>query len=234
VGEAGIEPTTPSLEGSCSIQLSYSPARVCIDCIGEDGPSGLENRGLAQGKILAAQQCDDSVQSRSPVLFCGLGIVANGFYIETGCETLLWASEIDECRADDAVEHGIGLIQRRRVACQTVHDLLHLVVGGEERSFTPEDVDVATEACRGIVGSYVKVCAKIFELVGIERPCIALRGEDRRSRCVERTQSMHQWWMLFDFREVIEVIGVLAEIDESAISGGIGWVRPGNHKHGIV
>jgi hypothetical protein len=28
VGEAGIEPTTPSLEGSCSIQLSYSPARV--------------------------------------------------------------------------------------------------------------------------------------------------------------------------------------------------------------
>ena len=27
VGEAGIEPTTPSLEGSCSIQLSYSPAR---------------------------------------------------------------------------------------------------------------------------------------------------------------------------------------------------------------
>jgi hypothetical protein len=35
VGEAGIEPTTPSLEGSCSIQLSYSPVRVCIDCSGE-------------------------------------------------------------------------------------------------------------------------------------------------------------------------------------------------------
>jgi hypothetical protein len=27
VGEAGIEPTTPGLEGRCSIQLSYSPAR---------------------------------------------------------------------------------------------------------------------------------------------------------------------------------------------------------------
>ena len=26
VGEAGIEPTTPGLEGRCSIQLSYSPA----------------------------------------------------------------------------------------------------------------------------------------------------------------------------------------------------------------
>jgi hypothetical protein len=28
VGEAGIEPTTPDLEGLCSIQLSYSPVRV--------------------------------------------------------------------------------------------------------------------------------------------------------------------------------------------------------------
>src|SRR5947209_7429489 len=27
VGEAGIEPTTPGLEGRCSIQLSYSPLR---------------------------------------------------------------------------------------------------------------------------------------------------------------------------------------------------------------
>ena len=26
VGEAGIEPTTPGLEGRCSIRLSYSPA----------------------------------------------------------------------------------------------------------------------------------------------------------------------------------------------------------------
>ena len=28
VGEAGIEPTTPGLEGRCSIQLSYSPALI--------------------------------------------------------------------------------------------------------------------------------------------------------------------------------------------------------------
>ncbi len=30
VGEAGIEPATPSLEGSCSIRLSYSPAQYLV------------------------------------------------------------------------------------------------------------------------------------------------------------------------------------------------------------
>jgi hypothetical protein len=29
VGEAGLEPATPGLEGRCSIQLSYSPAEGC-------------------------------------------------------------------------------------------------------------------------------------------------------------------------------------------------------------
>jgi hypothetical protein len=33
VGEAGIEPATPSLEGSCSIQLSYSPTWMGLGSI---------------------------------------------------------------------------------------------------------------------------------------------------------------------------------------------------------
>ena len=36
VGEAGLEPTTPGLEGRCSIQLSYSPTLFycSVDCAG--------------------------------------------------------------------------------------------------------------------------------------------------------------------------------------------------------
>ena len=30
VGEAGIEPTTPGLEGRCSIRLSYSPTMFIV------------------------------------------------------------------------------------------------------------------------------------------------------------------------------------------------------------
>ena len=37
VGEAGIEPTTPSLEGSCSIQLSYSPCASFLIVAGMSG-----------------------------------------------------------------------------------------------------------------------------------------------------------------------------------------------------
>jgi hypothetical protein len=34
VGEAGLEPTTPGLEGRCSIQLSYSPVAAIVPSSG--------------------------------------------------------------------------------------------------------------------------------------------------------------------------------------------------------
>ena len=34
VGEAGLEPTTPGLEGRCSIQLSYSPVSAIVSSFG--------------------------------------------------------------------------------------------------------------------------------------------------------------------------------------------------------
>ncbi len=77
VGEAGIEPATPDLEGPCSIQLSYSPAlrpatrsmrglaemanaqRVSVRCIDCSGAAG-------RFKVFAAQQGNDVFQCQLP------------------------------------------------------------------------------------------------------------------------------------------------------------------------
>ena len=167
-------------------------------------------------------------------MLCGLRIVAESLYVKADGEALLWARKIDQRRAYYAVEHGKGMVQRRRVSRKTVHHLLHLMIGGEERSLAPNNVDIAAEASRGIVGSYVEILAEVVELLCIERPRIALGSEDGRSGGVERAQSMHQRRMLFNFREMVEIVRVFAQIDETAIAGGIGGVRPGNDEHEIV
>ncbi len=56
VGEAGIEPTTPGLEGRCSIQLSYSPlydSFYGIFRITVESPS-VYKVDFSQGKIHSA------------------------------------------------------------------------------------------------------------------------------------------------------------------------------------
>ncbi len=58
VGEAGIEPTTPGLEGRCSIQLSYSPGRdllARLTIIVASNPSrghGQRESGLLQRRLV--------------------------------------------------------------------------------------------------------------------------------------------------------------------------------------
>ena len=75
VGEAGIEPTTPGLEGRCSIRLSYSPAPILI--LTSTGPKRIcqcSQRRLKElnsrrlGRAAGGQIDGDSQGHRVPVL----------------------------------------------------------------------------------------------------------------------------------------------------------------------
>ena len=57
VGEAGIEPTTPSLEGSCSIQLSYSPLRFFSIVAGK--AAGREWAKRTMFRLFLGSRCPD-------------------------------------------------------------------------------------------------------------------------------------------------------------------------------
>ena len=65
VGEAGIEPTTPGLEGRCSIQLSYSPTLVY--CSFESVDSGPSIAGIARQKAaIAAARASLAIDRSAP------------------------------------------------------------------------------------------------------------------------------------------------------------------------
>ena len=57
VGEAGIEPTTPGLEGRCSIQLSYSPLLI-LYCSVDSAWNAPANRARASARVRAAAEGD--------------------------------------------------------------------------------------------------------------------------------------------------------------------------------
>jgi hypothetical protein len=56
VGEAGLEPTTPGLEGRCSIQLSYSPDSPIVSSSFPQSklhPVSIHDHGQCEGECLA-------------------------------------------------------------------------------------------------------------------------------------------------------------------------------------
>ena len=53
VGEAGLEPTTPGLEGRCSIQLSYSP--TLFHCSFQGVLAVVAAAGIATAKAAIAE-----------------------------------------------------------------------------------------------------------------------------------------------------------------------------------
>lgn len=63
-------------------------------------------------------------------------------------------------------------------------------------------------------------------------PGVALGSEDGRAGGVERAESVQERRVLFGLRKVIEVVGVIAQIDE--MDGGVVRVGPGDDEKGVV
>jgi hypothetical protein len=77
---------------------------------------------------------------------------------------------------------------------------------------------------------------ELVELFGLERPGVALVGEDGGARGVESTESMHESGEAFGLGEVVEVVGVFAQVDE--VSARVGrirrGIRPRDDEDGVV
>jgi hypothetical protein len=171
-------------------------------------------------------------------LLRGAGIVAEGLDVEGDCEALLRAGEVEKGGADDAVEHGVRVIERGGAANEAVEKLLVMMHGDKARAIAEEDVDVAVESGgeKFVGGIDVEVEMELIELFRFERPRVALGGEDGRARGVESAESVHESGEVFGLGEMVEVVGVFAEVDE--VRAGAGRIerriRPGNDEDGVV
>jgi len=158
--------------------------------------------------------------------------MAEGFDVEAKGEAFLRSVQVDHGWPDDAVEHGEGMMERFGVAGEAAQQLLLKMKGSEEGAVSGQEIDVAGESCGGFIGFDADVDVEGFEFVGIEGPCVGFCGEDRRSCCIEGSESMHQGRITLGFGEMVEVVGVLTQVDK--FSTCVGGIRPGHDQHGIV
>jgi hypothetical protein len=114
-----------------------------------------------------------------------------------------------------------------------VEELLVLVERDEVRALAEEEVDVTTEAGGGELGAEggVEILTKGVEVFGRERPGVAFGGEDWGALGVERAESVHDRGEVLGLGEMVEVVGVVAKIDE--VVGWIGGIRPRHYEDWI-
>ena len=206
VGEAGIEPATPSLEGSCSIQLSYSPVvHWAIVAFSRSG----------KRKLFAAKEGDDGLQSFRPVLVRVGGIGAERLDVEADCEAFLGADEIDESGAEDAFDGSIGGVDRVQEAGEANEAPLALMERDEEGALAPEKIEVACEAVGRLSRGEIEIVLGGCEFIGRHDPGVTLRGEDGRADGVEGTERLSERRMKLRFRDLVEGVGIFAEVNEA-------------------
>ncbi len=162
------------------------------------------------------------------------GVGAGGLQVQGSGEAFLRACEVEERGAQDGFEGGVGVVERGGEAGEPLQALLLLVERDEDRALAPKEVDVAGEAVGSLLGSQIEVELEVLEVVGIERPRVAFRGEYGRTCGVEGAQSLEQGRVQLGFGDAVEVVGIGPEIDELADARMRRVVVPWDDEDGIV
>ena len=78
--------------------------------------------GFASGEceFFASHEETTDPSAEAQLCFGGCGVMAEGFDVKAYGEALLRASEVDHRRADDAVEHRVGMVERFGVTREAV------------------------------------------------------------------------------------------------------------------
>jgi len=142
------------------------------------------------------------------------GVCAKSLDVETEGEAFLRAGEINERGTQDAIDSGVGMIERFNEADEALESLLLLVERDEDGAVTSDEIDVTHKAVRGFRWKDIQIRLGKEALVRVHGPGVALCGEDGRAWGVERTQGLHEGRVSLRFRNLIHVIGILAEIYE--------------------
>ncbi len=185
---------------------------------------------LGGGEVFASKQSYGGFEGGGPVLDGGVGVGSGGFDVEGEGEAFVDAGKVDEGRTEDALEGGLGKVESGGSTDEAVGELALEMDGGEEGAVAGEEVDVAPEAMGVVGGGKVEFEAEAGDLFGGEGPGVAFGGEDGRTGSVEGAECLHQLGVLLGLGNLVEVVGVFAEVYE--VGGGCG-VMPGNDEGGV-
>lgn len=92
--------------------------------------------------------------------------MGEGFEVEADGEAFLRSGEVDERGTERAFHDRVRVMERRGEASHAVEELLVLMEGDEGGAVAPEEVDIASDAGRRVLGDEIEFKAHGGEIIG--------------------------------------------------------------------
>src|ERR1700733_12348789 len=96
--------------------------------------------------VFGTEEKDDGFEGGGPIVAGGVGADAEGLDVEGDGEALLRAGKVEERGADDAVEHGVRVVELGGAANEAVEKLLVVMDGREARALAEAEGETAGDS----------------------------------------------------------------------------------------